>query len=112
MFRSSIQLSAGTAGFRRYGRYDAGTAGIFSGTKQGGQAYRIAGRYGIFRPYRPVRYGIDNLAMNTTMVTNMSSFRTTRFPRMRSNKGIRIRHISYGFDTFINLLKLRYKNSL
>uniref|UniRef100_A0A7N2LVG5 Uncharacterized protein n=1 Tax=Quercus lobata TaxID=97700 RepID=A0A7N2LVG5_QUELO len=31
-------------------------AGIFSGTKQEGRAYRIAGRYGIFRPYRPVRY--------------------------------------------------------
>ena len=39
----------------------AGTAGIFSGTKQGGRTYRIAGQYGIFRPYRPVRYGIDNL---------------------------------------------------
>ena len=45
----------------RYGRYEAGTAGIFSGTKQGDRVYRIAGRYGIFRPYRPVRYGIDNL---------------------------------------------------
>ena len=43
----------------RYGRYEAGTAGIFSGTKQGGRVYRIAGRYGIFRPVRPVRYGID-----------------------------------------------------
>ena len=41
----------------------AGTAGIFSGTKQGGRVYRIAGRYGIFRPYRPVQYGIDNLDM-------------------------------------------------
>ena len=40
----------------------ADTAGIFSGTKQGGRMYRIAGRYGIFRQYRPVRYGIDNLA--------------------------------------------------
>ena len=39
----------------------AGTAGIFSETKQGGRMYRIAGRYGIFWPYRPVRYGIDNL---------------------------------------------------
>ena len=46
----------------RYGRYKTGTAGIFSGTKQEGRVYRIAGRYGIFRPYRPVRYGIDNLA--------------------------------------------------
>ena len=45
----------------RYSQYEAGTAGIFSGTKQGGQAYRIASRYDIFRPYRPVRYGIDNL---------------------------------------------------
>ena len=47
----------------RYGQYEAGTAGIFSGTKQGGRTYRIAGRYGIFRPYRPVRYGIDNLGI-------------------------------------------------
>ena len=31
---------------------------------------------------------------------------------MRSNKGIRIRHISYGFVSFINLLKLRHKNNL
>ena len=45
----------------RYSRYEAGTACIFSSTKQGGRAYRIAGRYGIFQPYRPVRYGIDNL---------------------------------------------------
>ena len=30
----------------RYDRYEAGTAGIFSGTKQGGRVYRIAGRYG------------------------------------------------------------------
>ena len=42
----------------------AGTASIFSGTKQGGQVYQIAGRYGIFRSYRPIRYGIDNLAIN------------------------------------------------
>ena len=28
------------------GLYEAGTAGIFSGTKQGGRVYRIAGRYG------------------------------------------------------------------
>ena len=40
------------------GRYEAGTPGIFSGTKQGGRTYRIAGQYGIFRP---VQYGIDNL---------------------------------------------------
>ena len=31
---------------------------------------------------------------------------------MRSNKGIRIGHISYGFVSFINLLKLRHKNNL
>ena len=31
---------------------------------------------------------------------------------MRSNKGIRTRHISYGFVSFINLLKLRHKNNL
>ena len=59
MFRSGIQLPAGTVGFRRY---NAGTAGIFSGTKQGGRVYRIAGWYGIFQSYRSVRYGIDNLA--------------------------------------------------
>ena len=48
-------------------RYEAGTAGIFSGTKQGGRVYRIAGRYGIFQP---VRYGIDNLAKLTYDVKN------------------------------------------
>ena len=42
----------------RYARYEAGKAAIFSSTKQRGRVYRIAGRYGIFRP---VRYGIDNL---------------------------------------------------
>ena len=31
-----MHLLAEIAGFRRYGRYTAGTAGIFSGTKQGG----------------------------------------------------------------------------
>ena len=45
----------------RYSRYEASTAGIFSGMKQGGRVYRIAGRYGIFPPYRPIRYEIDNL---------------------------------------------------
>ena len=40
--------------YGRYGRY-------FFGTKQGSRTYRIAGRYNIFRPYRPIRYGIDNL---------------------------------------------------
>ena len=42
-------------------------AGIFSGTKQGGRVFRIAGRYSIFRPYRLVRYGIDNLGPNNTV---------------------------------------------
>ena len=51
----------------RYGRYEAGPAGIFSDTKQGGRVYRIAGRYGILRPYQPVRYGIDNLVWNSWM---------------------------------------------
>ena len=45
------------------GRYEAGTAGIFFGMKQGGRAYRIAGRNGIFWPYRPVQYEINNLAL-------------------------------------------------
>ena len=49
------------------GRYEADTADIFSGTKQGGRVYRIASRYGIFRQYRPVRYGINNLAINNIM---------------------------------------------
>ena len=52
------------AGTGRYCPKLAGTAGIFSGTKQGSRVYWIAGRYGIFRPYRPVRYGIDNLDMH------------------------------------------------
>ena len=34
---------------------------FFPVRNRGGQTYRIAGQYGIFRPYRPVRYGIDNL---------------------------------------------------
>ena len=42
----------------------AGTAGIFSDTKQGGYTYRFACRYGIFRLYRPVRYEIDSLNCN------------------------------------------------
>ena len=33
-FRSGIQIPAGTAGICRYGRYEAGTAGISTGTKQ------------------------------------------------------------------------------
>ena len=54
-------VPAGTPGTGRYCPKLAGTAGIFSGTKQGGRVYRIAGRYGIFRP---VRYEIDNLDLN------------------------------------------------
>ena len=46
------------------GRYDWYEAGIFSSTKQGGRTYWIAGQYGIFRPYRPVQYGIDNLGLD------------------------------------------------
>ena len=42
----------------------AGTASIFSGTKQEGYTYRFACRYGIFQPYWPVRYGIDSLGIN------------------------------------------------
>ena len=56
-----FSVPAGTPGTGRYCPKLAGTAGIFSGTKQGGRVYRIAGRYGIFRP---VRYGIDNLDLN------------------------------------------------
>ena len=55
-------VPAGTPGTGRYCPKLTDTAGIFSGTKQGSRMYRIAGRYGIFRQYRPVRYGIDNLA--------------------------------------------------
>ena len=46
------------------GRYCSKLAGIFSGTKQGGRVYRIVGWYDIFRPYQPVRYGIDNLDLH------------------------------------------------
>ena len=46
MFQSGIQIPAGTAGICRYGRYEAGTAGISTSTKHRGQPYRIAGRYG------------------------------------------------------------------
>ena len=67
MFRSGIQIPAGTAGICQYGRYEAGTAGISTGTKHWGQPYRIAGRYGIFWPYWPVRYGIDNIDFKSTM---------------------------------------------
>ena len=48
----------------RYGRYEIGTADIFSNTKQGDRVYRITDWYGIFRSYQPVWYGIDNLASN------------------------------------------------
>ena len=44
MFRSGIQIPAGTASICRY---EAGTAGISTGTKHRGQLYRIAGRYGM-----------------------------------------------------------------
>ena len=54
----------------RYARYMVGTLGIFSGTKQEGRTYRIAGRYGIFQPYQPVRYGIDNLVLNMMSVSS------------------------------------------
>ena len=33
------------------------------------------------------------------MMTNISNFRTTRLPRVRFNKGFRIRQINYGFHT-------------
>ena len=69
-----FSVLAGTPGTGRYCPKLAGTAGIFSGTKQGGRAYRIAGRYGIFRPYRQVRYGIDNLAFDTYSVQLMRYF--------------------------------------
>ena len=52
----------------KIGQYDVGTAGIFSGTKQRGRTYRIAGRYGIFWPYRPVQYGIDNLDLISIVI--------------------------------------------
>ena len=51
----------------RYGRYEAGTTSIFYSTKQGSRVYRIASQYGIFQPYRLVRYRIDNLAINNIM---------------------------------------------
>ena len=56
-----MHLLAETVGFRRYGWYTAGTAGIFFGTKQKGYLYRFAGRYGIYRLYWPVRYEINFL---------------------------------------------------
>ena len=65
LYRSETSLSAEIAGFRWYGRYEACTANIFSGTKQGVYLYRCTDRYGIYRPYRPIRYGIDFLVSNT-----------------------------------------------
>ena len=44
--KKKISVLAGTPGTGRYCPKLAGTAGIFSGTKQGGRVYRIAGRYG------------------------------------------------------------------
>ena len=58
-----FSVLAGTPGTGRYCPQLAGTPGIFSSMKQGGRVYRIAGRYGIFRPYRPVWYRIDNLVL-------------------------------------------------
>ena len=43
MFRSGIQILAGTAGICQY---EAGTAGISTSTKHRGQPYRIGGQYG------------------------------------------------------------------
>ena len=43
----------------------AGTASIFSDTKQGVYLYRCTNQYGIYWPYRLVRYGIDFLASTT-----------------------------------------------
>ena len=54
-----IHLPTETAGFRRYSRYAAGTASIFSGMKQGSYLYQCIDQYGIYWSYRPVRYGID-----------------------------------------------------
>ena len=55
---------------------------------------------------------MTNVSRNTIMVTNISSFRTTRLPRVRSNKGFRIRQINYGFHTFIPFLRLGTKTIL
>ena len=59
--KKKFLVPVGTPDTGQYCLKLAGTAGIFSGTKQGGRVYRIAGRYGIFRP---VRYGIDIHAWN------------------------------------------------
>ena len=61
LYRSETSLPAETAGFRWYSRYEAGTAGIFFGTKQRVYLYRCIDRYNIYRSYRPVLYGINFL---------------------------------------------------
>ena len=44
--QSGVHLPVEIAGFRWYGNYAAGTAGIFFSTKQRGHLYRFVGRYG------------------------------------------------------------------
>ena len=56
---------ARTLGTDRYCLKLAGMPGILSGTKQGGYTYWFTCRYGIFRPYRLVRYRIDSLGHST-----------------------------------------------
>ena len=72
LFRSGMHLLAETAGFRRYA---ASTVGIFSGTKQRGYLYRFAGQYGIYRPYRPVRYEINFLGLFCLEILHLSHLR-------------------------------------
>ena len=62
--KKTFFVPAGTLNTDRYCPKLAGTASIFSGTKQEGYTYRFACRYGIFQPYWPVRYGIDSLGIN------------------------------------------------
>ena len=59
--KNFFPASAGTPGTNRYFSKLAGTAGIFSSTKQGGYMYQIACQYGTFRRYQSVRYEIDSL---------------------------------------------------
>ena len=66
--KKTFSIMAGTPGTGWYCLKLASTAGIFSGIKQGGYMYQIAYRYGIFRRYRPVWYGIDSLDMNWVLV--------------------------------------------
>ena len=68
-----FSVLVGTPGAGRYCPKLSGTTGIFSGTKQGGRAYRIAGRYGIFWPYRPIRYEIDNLGYSHSSFLDFQS---------------------------------------